>query len=134
MSEQLDYRPTPTIQPPYRHCVDLPATRGLQQRLPSLKLGSTRTDFFRLQCDGPALPGGVFPHRPGLQWDGLLVMAGDAVKVSVWAQSIELLESHVISWRLQEQSLLKELYAYSLSSHREAGGRSRDPNNTSNSD
>src|ERR1017187_10303996 len=56
----------------------LDAARRIQQLLPQLPLRCAGTDFFHLQGDSPAPPGGVFPQGADLQRDGLLIVGGNA--------------------------------------------------------
>src|SRR5271157_1173379 len=77
-SHQVRYRPSPAVQPPHQHHIDLATARGLQQLLTKLTLGSSGADLPNLHDNAPASSCRVLPHGTALKWQSLLVVGGHA--------------------------------------------------------
>ena|ERR1019366_5681336 len=75
---QIGHGPSPALQSPYQHDVNLTSPRRLQQLLPQLTLGCSGADLFHLHSNRPTTFGDVLPHGTALEWQSLLVVGGDA--------------------------------------------------------
>jgi hypothetical protein len=64
--QKVRHGPTPAIEAPHDHYIDLSAAGGLQQFLTCFSLSRTGTDFTDVHGDHPATPDGILPHGAAL--------------------------------------------------------------------
>jgi hypothetical protein len=76
--QQIRHRPTPPVQSPHQHDIDVATACGFDQSFTCFSLCRTGANFTYLYGDRPSTPDNIFPHGAMLHRQRLLISGGTA--------------------------------------------------------